>query len=80
MCPSDMQFKQTFICEVLRELFTNFFATFLFAKFFTYVKVRVRMLNQWFEQTQTTYTILFRSLFFLMIPVICLLVCLKIIT
>ena len=46
MCPSDMQFKQTFICEVLRGLFTNFFATFLFAKFFTYVKVKVRMLNQ----------------------------------
>ena len=39
------------------------------------------MLNQqWFEQTQTTYTILFRSLFLLMIPVIGLLVCLKIIT
>ena len=39
------------------------------------------MLNQqWFEQTQTTYTILFRSLFLLMIPVISLLVCLKIIT
>ena len=39
------------------------------------------MLNQqWFEQTQTTYTILFRPLFLLMIPVISLLVCLKIIT
>ena len=46
LCPSDIEFKQTFICEVLRVLFTNFFATFLFAKFFTYVKVRDRMLNQ----------------------------------
>ena len=46
MCPLDMQFKQTFICEVLRGLFTNLSATFLFAEFFTYVKVRVRMLNQ----------------------------------
>ena len=73
MCPSDMQFKQTFICEVLRGLFTNLSATFLFAKFFTYVKVRVRMLNQQCsEQTQTTYTILFR--------LCCLLVCLNIIT
>ena len=81
LCPSDMEFKQTFICEVLKGLFTNFFATFMSAKFFPCVKVKVRMLNQqWFEQTQTTHTILFRSLFFLMIPVICLLVCLKIIT
>ena len=39
-------FHHFFLCEVLRVLFTNFFATFLFAKFFTYVKVRDRMLNQ----------------------------------
>ena len=40
MFPSDMQFKQAFICEALIGLFTNFFATFLFEKFFAYVKVR----------------------------------------